>query len=240
MSARPRLFFLWDSGKVGPFRRFDWSFLDRAYCISLRSRDDRADAAAAALHGVGLCRLAVFCRPLKHPVWPLAGIWEARRSVALSELDSGCRTVLILEDDVAFSRRLKPRTVQRIGHSLARLPADWMIFYLGHMPWRAYFVSRNVLRVSSTAAHAYVASPRLLEWLRDRPGIRRLSFAGMGIDAAYAKLTKAYAFFPWWPPSRRPRATIIAHAMVPSQFVMALLSPLFLVLHWLERALRRG
>ncbi|MBK8174550.1 MAG: hypothetical protein IPK66_04465 [Rhodospirillales bacterium] len=74
-----------------------------------------------------------------------------------------------------------------------------MLFFLGHMPWRAHFVRYNILRVCSTGAHASIASSRLPAWLRDRPfgtpGIEHLSFAGMGIDAAYAKLRETYALF---------------------------------------------
>ena len=249
---------------------FDWTFLDRIYCISLRSREDRTATAAAELHRVGLCRQTLFYRPLKHPTWPLVGIWESHRRVARHALDSGYRTVLILEDDVIFARRLRPRTVQKIAQALRRLPPDWMLFFLGHMPWRAHFVRHDILRVCSTAAHAYIASPRLLEWLRDHPfgtpGIERLRFAGMGIDAAYAKFREAYAFFPMvvrqsgsvGDNTRRPgkvmtftkpkhifsrtryREKIIAHCMLPSQFLIALLSPAFLVLHWLDQAKDRA
>ena len=245
---------------------FDWSFLDRIYCISLRSREDRAATAAAELHRVGLCRRTLFYRPLKHPTWPLVGIWESHRTVARHALDSGCRTALILEDDVIFTRRLRPRTVQKIAEGLRRLPSDWMLFFLGHMPWRAHFVRYNILRVCSTGAHAYIASRRLLAWLRDRPfgtpGIERLSFAGMGIDAAYAKLRGAYALFPMVVRQstsasdniKRPgkvmkitkpkhifsrtryREVMIGYCMLPSQFLIALLSPVFLILHWLDRA----
>src|SRR5689334_22550815 len=143
--------------------RPDWSFVDGAYCISLRSRPDRAASAAAEFHRVGLCWKVVFYRPAKHPTRPKIGIWEAHRRVALEGL-----------------------------------PPDWTIFFLGHWPLRAWFVRRNVLRSSSGGAHAYVASPRLLAWLRDHPfgTAPFVRLAGTGIDAAYAALPGAYALFP--------------------------------------------
>ena len=57
---------------------------------------------------------------------------------------------------------------------------------------------RNVLRSCSGGAHAYVASPRLLAWLRDHPfgTAPFVRLAGTGIDAAYAALPGAYALFP--------------------------------------------
>ena len=67
-----------------------------------------------------------------------------------------------------------------------------MIFYLGHMTRWAYFIAPRVLRTSSTAAHAYIASDRLMLWLEERPhgtpGIPRLKIAGKGIDSAYSQL----------------------------------------------------
>jgi hypothetical protein len=75
-----------------------------------------------------------------------------------------------------------------------------MIFFLGHWPLAAYFVRHNVLRTSSGCSHAYVASPRLLRWLRDHPwgspGVQFSRIAGKGVDSAYAKLPAAYALFP--------------------------------------------
>lgn len=179
---------------------YDWSFLDGAYCISLQSRPDRAASAAAELHRVGLCRSTLFHRPVKNSTWPVAGIWEAHRAVAMHALAAGRKNVLILEDDVVFSRRLRAGRVRAIGEALGTLPEGWMLFYLGHMSRWAFLVRRNVLHVSSTAAHAYIASPRLLTWLRDRPfgteGIKRVRVSGRGIDAAYARLPGTYAIFP--------------------------------------------
>jgi hypothetical protein len=187
-------------GDADPEPGFDWSFLEGAYCISLQSRDDRAASAAVQFHRLGLCRQIVFYRPRKHPTKPVIGIWESHRTVAAHALARGQSIVLILEDDVLFGERVSPRTVRAIARALRGLPRDWMIFYLGHMARWAYFVRPRVLRVSSTAAHAYIASPRLLQWLRDHPfgmpGIAHVELAGSGIDSAYARLPGAYAFFP--------------------------------------------
>jgi hypothetical protein len=61
-------------------------------------------------------------------------------------------------------------------------------------------VRYNVLRTSSGCAHAYIASPHLLRWLRDHPwgspGVQLSRIAGKGVDSAYAKLPGAYALFP--------------------------------------------
>jgi glycosyl transferase, family 25 len=247
---------------------FDWSFLDGVYCISLQSRDDRTASAAAQFHRLGLCRRMIFYRPLKHPTRPVMGIWESHRAVAAHALDHAQGTVLILEDDVLFGPRIRPRTVRAIAGCLRGLPADWMIFYLGHMARWAYFVQPRVLRVSATAAHAYVASPRLLEWLRDHPfgtpGIAQVRIAGNGIDSAYARLPGAYAFFPLVATqsgslsdyrvgrSRTPgrklrhlfsrsryRELIISKVLRPNQYLVVALSPISLLFQFARSVIER-
>lgn len=248
-------------------RDFDWSFLDAAYCISLWSRKDRAASAAAELHRVGLCRRTMFYRPVKHPTKASAGIWDSHRTVARRALAKGQVRVLILEDDVLFSRYLRPRTVRAIGRALANLPRDWMIFYLGHWAFWAYFVRRDVLRLSAGCAHAYVAGPRLLRWLDDHPygtsGVERLRLLGRGLDGAYAKLEGAYAFFPMiaiQSASRsdhgvytsrdvtklkhlytrnKHRDLILSELMRPNQFVIICVSPLILLAMRLKKPMSR-
>ena len=178
----------------------DWSFLDAVYCISLKTREDRVAQAAAEFHRVGLCPHVTFHRPDKHPKNGFIGGWSAHRDVAMDALERGCARTLILEDDVWFTRRIRPSTLRSIERALNGLPDDWTIFFLGHWPLAAYFVRHNVLRTSSACSHAYIASPRLLRWLRDHPwgspGVELSRIAGKGVDSAYAKLPQTYAFFP--------------------------------------------
>jgi hypothetical protein len=148
----------------------DWSFLDAAYCISLKTREDRGAQAAAEFHRVGLCRSVTFYRPDKHPRNGFIGSWMSHRDVAMHALARGCERTLICEDDVLFTRRIRPATLRAIDRALRALPADWTIFFLGrHWPLGAYFVRHNVLRTSLGCSHAYIASSRLLRWLRDHP-----------------------------------------------------------------------
>jgi GR25 family glycosyltransferase involved in LPS biosynthesis len=178
----------------------DWSFLDAAYCISLKTREDRAAQAAAEFHRIGLCRRVTFYRPDKHPTNGFVGSWTSHRDVAVDALQRGCERTMICEDDVLFTRKIRPATLRAIERALNTLPADWMIFFLGHWPLAAYFVRHNVLRTSSACSHAYIASPRLLRWLRDHtrgtPGVQFSRIAGKGVDSAYAKLPGTYALFP--------------------------------------------
>lgn len=235
----------------------DWSFAEAAYCISLKTRPDRAAAVAAEFHRVGLCRRVRFYRPDKHPRKGVIGSWESHRAVAMDALERGARRVLILEDDVRFVR-LGPGTGESIRRALERLPDDWTLFFLGHWPLAAWFVGHHVLRTSSACAHAYLASPRLLAWLRDHPwgspGVAKHAVVGRSLDAAYARLPATYALFPMiavqavsrsdnfnsGPPRpkarrklkdvirrSRQREALIAHLMRPNEALIALLSPAF-------------
>lgn len=178
----------------------DWSFLDAVYCISLKTRPDRFALASAEFHKVGLCQRVIFHRPDKHPQRGIIGSWEAHRKVGLQALERGFQRTLICEDDVLFTRAVKPATLRSIQQALNILPENWMIFFLGHWPLSAYFIRYNVLRTASACSHAYIASPRLLHWLRDHPwnspDVKLSRIAGKGVDSAYAKLPDTYALFP--------------------------------------------
>lgn len=233
--------------------RFDWSFLDGVYCISLQSRDDRANTVAREFHRVGLCQRVLFYRPIKHPSSPKKGVWESHQAVARHARAQGHKTVLICEDDVVFQHRLQPRTVAAVNTALRRLPAHWMGFYLGHWPWRAYFVNRRTLLTSSFCTHAYIASDRLLKWLCATPcskAVAKVALGGGGLDAAFAALPAMYAFFPMialqsgspgdhlgssqvrrklsdYLLNTRFRDILLARLMRPSEWLVVALSPLF-------------
>jgi hypothetical protein len=245
------------NGSIAPAKALDWSFLDGVYCISLKSREDRAIAVAAQFHKVGLCRQLQFYRPLRYPGRGYIGSWESHRAVAEHARQQGNQTTLIFEDDVQFVRRMTPRSVRAIGHAIERLPPDWMIFFLGHWPLWAYFVRPNVLRTSSGCAHAYIVSPRLLRWLHEHPwgtpGIEKRRLIGKALDSAYARLPATYALFPMiatqsvshsdnFAVSRkkntklkhlvthsRYREWLLSKLMRPGEALVVLLSPLFFI-----------
>jgi hypothetical protein len=251
----------------GPGQGLDWSFLDAVYCISLKIRDDRAAEAAAEFHKVGLCQRVLFYRPDKHPKNGFIGGWGSHRTVALHALARGAERTLIFEDDVLFTRPVGPQTLRSVARAIDRLPPDWMIFFLGHWPLSAYPVRHNVLRTRSACSHAYIASPRLLQWLADHPwdatGMERSRIAGKGVDSAYARLPGAYALFPMLAIQRvgrsdnfqrvkkakwRPRHLItrtgyrelwISKLMRPAEIIVVTLSPVFFLAELARRVRRR-
>jgi hypothetical protein len=245
---------------------FDWSFVRAAYCISLREREDRAAAAAAEFHRLGLCRHVLFYRPRRASGSVVAAIWDSHRTVLLHARRKGHEHALVLEDDVQFDRDLTPEKLRRIAQGVARLSPDWMLFFLGYWALWAYPVGRNLLRTGSACAHAYVGSRRLMDWFarqRTLKGQRRLLLAGRGVDAAYAALPGAYAWFPMiaiqsgspgdhvvWPPPRptsklkhlvthlRGRDWLLSRLMKPNHYVIYALSPVFWL--WQQRRARRA
>ena len=231
---------------------FEWPLIDAVYCISLASRPDRAASASSFLHALGLCSIAIFYRPHKHPTAPKIGIWDSHREVAMDAIERGFRNVLIIEDDVRLVRRVAPATVRAVNQAMASLPEDWMIFFLGHWPVRARPLGRHVLRTASGCAHAYIASPRLLAWLAAHPygTAPTMPLVGGGLDAAYAVLPGCYAYFPMliaqssspsdhivYDPSRPIRRLrhlisrvpwrekLQSHLMRPTEFAVVLLWP---------------
>jgi hypothetical protein len=224
---------------------FDWSFVDAIYCISLVERPDRLVSAMAEFHRVGLCRDVVFYRPRRHPRDPIIGIWESHSAVARHACARGHGRVLVLEDDVRFTRALRPRRLQSIGRAMTTLPADWQIFYLGHWAIHTTFFRRNVLRTQSACTHAYVANRSALAWLagsayqRTELDHRWARFIGRGLDAAFASLGNTYAYFPMVAiqdtspsdhlrPERRGRIRKLRHVVAHTRVREILLSKLMI------------
>ncbi len=172
--------------------------LDAIYCISLQEQPHRTRQAVAHFHRVGLCRHVIFYRPTRGENGERA-IWESHQALARHALANGCRNALMLEDDVFF-RQPWDKLARRIARAMADLPADWWCFYLGHVPIQAYFFRPNILRARSACAHAYVASPSLLEWLANTEPlsveVATWPWIGHSIDGAMANLPKMYALFP--------------------------------------------
>lgn len=178
--------------------------VDAVYCISLQSRPDRTARAARMLHRMGLCRQALFYRPVKRRRSPKKAIWDSHRAVAAHARAAGRHRILVLEDDAVFRPASLERLRRVLGRTWKELPADWMGLYLGHWVLEGRFRAPDLVEVSSLCTHAYVASPRLLDWLVqhswrdfDRESCAaKLRFRGGGIDAAFANLSGMYAVYP--------------------------------------------
>lgn len=172
--------------------------VDAIYCISLQEQPHRTRQAIAHFHQLGLCRHVTFYRPKRGRNGERA-IWASHRAVAQDAVANGRRYTLMLEDDVFF-RQPWSKLAPRIERAIAALPSDWLGFYLGHVPFQAYFVRLTIVRVRSACAHAYIASPRLLAWLAETEPLSAVVSMwcriGGSIDGAMANLPGMYALFP--------------------------------------------
>jgi len=189
------------SGEIqGTSAELNWDFLDAVYCLSLKTRNDRAERVAEEFHRVGLCQKVKFYRPDRHPEIGIIGSWESHRAASQHALAQGYENALVCEDDVLFARKLTPRVLSSIASTLEQLPPDWRIFYLGHWPVSATFQNRHLLKTSSACAHAYVVSPRLMQWLDEHPwgapGIEVYPLVGKALDSAFLLMQGTYAYFP--------------------------------------------
>lgn len=237
--------------------------IDAVYCISLQEQPQRTREAVAHFHRVGLCRHVIFYRPIRGENGERA-IWESHRAIARHALAKGCRSALMLEDDVLF-RQPWDRLAPRIARAMDCLPANWWCFYVGHVPIQGFFIRPNILRVRSACTHAYIASPRLLSWLADTEPLSEEVATwpriGRSIDGAMANLPAMYALFPMaalqrflgdyrvdtrvdgqglprrWSDGDRWRYYFIFRGALVTEMLAAMLSPL----HWftLERNRKR-
>src|SRR6266516_7342438 len=80
--------------------------LTAIYCISLQEQPHRTAKAAAQFHALGLCREVLFYRPVRGRDAQRA-IWDSHRAVAQDALAKGFARILVLEDDVLFTRPRK-------------------------------------------------------------------------------------------------------------------------------------
>ena len=172
--------------------------LTAIYCISLQEQPHRTAKAATQFHALGLCRDVLFYRPVRGCDTDRA-IWDSHRAVAADAVAKGFARILVLEDDVLFTRP-RETLVRRITAALCALPPTWWGLYLGHVPIQAYFLRPNLLRVRSGCTHAYIANAPLLAWLASTapmsPQAPMWHWIGRSIDAAMSSLPEMYAVFP--------------------------------------------
>lgn len=142
-----------------------WRFFGSIYCISLRTRPDRREAAAAAFGEIGLDARVTFFLADKHPTDSEQGIYESHIACLRAGLGKGNGPIVVFEDDVRF-KHFRPRTL-----------AGAVEFLRGDSNWQAFFFGCYVRSSASTAnpavrsirykctAHAYALSRAMAEKL---------------------------------------------------------------------------
>ncbi len=154
-----------------------WDFLDKAYVITLNDRKDRTKKAEEELHRVGLCQVAEFFMAERSKKGFLEGCWDSHLQVARKGLEvvkvsqSPQPCILVLEDDFEFDTKISIEDlVKQTKLALDKLPMDkWTRLMLGHITWFSMYYSKGVRRSVSLLTHAFIWSPRGMEWMVSHP-----------------------------------------------------------------------
>jgi GR25 family glycosyltransferase involved in LPS biosynthesis len=142
-----------------------WVAFDRVYCISLKDRSDRREAAKREFARVGLLDRVEFVVVDRHPTDSEQGIFESHMSCIRAGLAAGAQKILIFEDDVIF-RRFSSKVLARAVEFM-KSSGDWNVFFFGCFVYSSKKTnSRSVLRIRyRCCAHAYVVSRGFAEKL---------------------------------------------------------------------------
>jgi len=184
----------------------DYSFIDIAYCINLKSRTDRYKKAVKEFHKVGLCQKVLFYRTtkpdpkkVKKKGFPNLGTyrcWESHRSVIKDAVNKNLKNCLVFEDDIIFHSK---RYIKNYIKNFENLPKNWDMYYLGHSPFLGYHVKNDIYRVYSTGGHAYLINKDFMKKIVETKFGTWKFISGdqyAGIDAYHLQEGYCYASYP--------------------------------------------
>lgn len=171
----------------------DWSFLDAAYVISLDTATNRHHTSQEELHRVNLLPLTKYYYATRHPNSGKQGCYESHTAVLQQAAAAQpTKPVLILEDDVQFTRDWQ----KHLGHAVKFIthapPNTWDIFLLGYLPIKTTRVNKHIQRVQCGAlSHAMIYHPdtlrRLNSWLPTYDG-KHFDYAILCNQCSWQKL----------------------------------------------------
>jgi hypothetical protein len=190
-----------------------WDNIDVIYCLTLRTRPERRQAATAQFERVGLSGRVLFLEQEPDVADGKRGCFRAHQQAASLALERGAHTALTFEvrrprgrlhcprcsaalraqDDVEFLPHFTPYAAARAAAFLRAVDAPaWRIFFLGHFPRKMELTEQpDVVRVRSMDGHAYVLSAAGMAELR------ALEYAGDQVDVHYHYQSEhAYALYP--------------------------------------------
>jgi len=162
-----------------------FAFFEQIYCINLDRRPERWQEVCREFDSVGIL----------HRVQRFSGIEHEhpRRGCALSHAAciekarrSGCRNVLIFEDDLRW-RMWDPKLLEKAIEVLKR-DDRWELFYLGgRLQRQARVISPEMLESRLWSTHAYAVSHRAYD---------RIAGFELPIDVWYARHFRSYCIRP--------------------------------------------
>ena len=117
-----------------------FDFFDKIYCISLPEHEERWVQALEEFEKADIVdRVEQIYSPRPHATCKMSGYkypigefgcWMSHGKTIVTAIASGAENVLILEDDVVFVDDVH----EVLSQSIADLPDDWDIFFLGGVP----------------------------------------------------------------------------------------------------------
>lgn len=171
--------------------------LDAVYCIHLRERDTRSAETKHCLDHSGLN--VTFFQMDQNARGAVAGNYESHRAVMQHALNSGQRTVLVSEDDLALLTKPSQKALNEVVRFLTTRD-DWDILFLGTSPAIEMTRTKKVAsyqcirQVHAFQTHAYIASQRWMAKFVTMP----FETLHVPLCIVYSILRTAYAVFPTW------------------------------------------
>jgi len=168
-----------------------WDFFDRIYCISLKEREDRRQAAVASFAKVGLTGKVEFVLVKPHPSNIEQGIYESHMTCLRKGLEAGAKSIVVFEDDVIFER-FDAEHFKQCTQFLAE-HQDWKVLLLGALIRSSRKTTNPFIQKVGyqSLAHAYALNRHYAEPLAYQP------WQGIVIDTLFRPLTDhIYAVYP--------------------------------------------
>lgn len=160
--------------------------VDRAYCISLKSRSDRRELFSQSVQR--LIKNRVIFYVVEKNADPIRGCYESHQVLARRALEHGLDRVLIFEDDVA-PYALKPAAIRWVNKFIRnhRFQALHLGYTMGRT-WLTWFPF--IARGRVTALHAYILSREGCQILVNTP------YCGIPVDVMFKRHIKQHCVFP--------------------------------------------
>lgn len=167
----------------------NWSFFDGIYCINLINETERLARIKNIFNELDIP--IVFYHPSRNVNDPVKGCFDSHIAVINKALESGCKNILIFEDDVipydVTQERINTVTDFMKG-------SKWDIFYFGAIPdihnWSGK-VSDGIYSLKTYGTHAYSLP------LHTMLNLKNIQYTGEPIDMLYKRtLIESYAVYP--------------------------------------------
>ncbi len=135
-----------------------WKFFDRVFCISIKTRTDRRNAAFREFEKVGLGKRVGFMVVEKHPRDCEQGIFESHMACLKKGLETFAETIVVFEDDIVFNR-FNPEILKR-SIDFMKTHKGWDIVFFGCLVTQSQKTkNKNIRKINyQSLAHAYVVN----------------------------------------------------------------------------------